>query len=87
MKQNVIDKRALEHILTDQKNEITGRREESLCHCKEERLVDLGSPQAQVVIGVRHCSREGWDVYYLKERSGECDIVVCNGNQVLQCNR
>lgn len=57
MKQNVIDKRALEHILTDQKNEITGRREESLCRRNEERLVDLGSPQAQVVIGVRRCGK------------------------------
>ena len=57
MKQNVIDKRALEHILTDQKNEITGRREEALCHRNEERLVDLGSPQAQVVIGVRRCGK------------------------------
>lgn len=34
---------------------------------------------------VRKCKNEGWDVYYLKERSGECDFVVCNGNKVLQC--
>ena len=25
------------------------------------------------------------DVYYLKDRSGECDCVVCNGSKVLQC--
>lgn len=31
------------------------------------------------------CKHEGWDVYYLKSRSGECDFVVCNGNKVLQC--
>lgn len=34
---------------------------------------------------IRKCKNEGWDVYYLKERSGECDFVVCNGNNVLQC--
>lgn len=34
---------------------------------------------------IRKCKCEGWDVYYLKDRSGECDFVVCNGNQVLQC--
>ena len=34
---------------------------------------------------VRKCKNEGWDVYYLSERSGECDFVVCNGNKVTQC--
>lgn len=34
---------------------------------------------------VRKCNCEGWDVYYLKDRSGECDFVVCDGNKVLQC--
>ncbi len=34
---------------------------------------------------IRKCNYEGWDVYYLKDRSGECDFVVCNGNKVLQC--
>lgn len=34
---------------------------------------------------VRKCQYEGWDIYYLKERSGECDFVVCDGNKVLQC--
>lgn len=34
---------------------------------------------------VRKCQHEGWDVYYLKERSAECDFIVCNGNRVLQC--
>lgn len=24
-------------------------------------------------------------MYYLKDRSGECDFVVCDGNRVLQC--
>ena len=27
---------------------------------------------------------EGWDVYYMIERSGKCDFVICNGDDVLQ---
>lgn len=34
---------------------------------------------------VRKCKNEGWDIYYLKNRSGECDFIVCDGNKVLQC--
>ena len=34
---------------------------------------------------IRRCKREGTDVYYLSERYGECDFIVCNGNKVLQC--
>ncbi len=33
----------------------------------------------------RKCKNEGWDIYYLSERSGECDFIICNGNNVLQC--
>lgn len=57
MKQGVIDKRNLEIILSDQKEEITRRQEEQLCPRREEQLVDLDSPQAQVVIGVRRCGK------------------------------
>lgn len=34
---------------------------------------------------IRRCKAKGWDVYYLKDRSGECDFVVCEQNKVLQC--
>ncbi len=34
---------------------------------------------------IRKSKQEGWDVYYLKDRSGECDFIVCDGNKVLQC--
>ncbi len=34
---------------------------------------------------IRKCSYKGWDIYYLKDRSGECDFVVCDGNRVMQC--
>lgn len=57
MKQTVIDKRRLEIILSDQKEEIESRQEEQLCPRREEQLIDLNSPQAQVVIGVRRCGK------------------------------
>lgn len=34
---------------------------------------------------IRKCQYEGWDIYYLKDRSGECNFVVCDGNKVRQC--
>ncbi len=33
----------------------------------------------------RKCQNEGWDIYYLSDRSGECDFIVCNGNKTTQC--
>lgn len=33
---------------------------------------------------LRQCKMKGLDVYYLNERYGECDFVVCKGNQVIQ---
>lgn len=33
---------------------------------------------------LRKCKMNGWDVYYLNERGGECDFLVCEGNNVLQ---
>lgn len=34
---------------------------------------------------IRKCKMEGRDIYYLKDRSGECDFVVCKGNRVEKC--
>lgn len=33
---------------------------------------------------IRKCKAEGLDVYYLNDRSGECDFVICKGNLVVQ---
>jgi len=33
---------------------------------------------------MRYCKANELDVYYLNERSGECDFVVCKNNKVLQ---
>ena len=53
----MIDKRTLEFILTDQQEELETRADEVLCHRQEERLVDINSTQAQVVIGVRRSGK------------------------------
>lgn len=52
-----MDKRILEQILTEQQEEIGLRSEERLCKRKESKLIDLDSPQAQVVIGVRRSGK------------------------------
>lgn len=52
-----IDKRTLEMILTDQQEELEARRKDPLCHRGEEKLIDLTSPQAQVVTGVRRSGK------------------------------
>ena len=33
---------------------------------------------------MRKCKMNGWDIYYLDERSGECDFIVCNGGNVIE---
>lgn len=33
---------------------------------------------------IRKCKLEGLDVYYLNDRYGECDFLVCEGNSVIQ---
>ena len=67
MKQIVIDKRTLEVILTDQKNEVETWTDEHLCHRNEESLIDLESPQAQVVIGVRRSGKSTLCMQTLEE--------------------
>lgn len=58
MAQNAeFDKRQLEFVLTDQQAELEIKRSEKYCSRIEERLIDLDSPQAQVVIGVRRSGK------------------------------
>ncbi len=59
MKEVIIDKRTLEVIFNDQKTEIDSWSDEFLCSRNEETLMDLESPQAQVVIGVRRSGGAG----------------------------
>lgn len=53
----MIDVRTLETILSDQMEELEARLRETLCHRPEESLVEINSPQAQVVIGVRRSGK------------------------------
>lgn len=52
-----MDKRILENILTDQTEELALKRHIHFCKREEENLIDLDSPQAQVVIGVRRSGK------------------------------
>ena len=51
------DKRKLEEILSDQKYEIELKSHKRFVARREESYIDLDSPQAQVVIGVRRCGK------------------------------
>ena len=53
----VLDKRVLEVILTDQQEELEAKHSETYCRRPEQDLIDMKSPQAQVVIGVRRCGK------------------------------
>ncbi len=53
--------------LQDQKQELASIDTKQLCRRKEERLFDLDSPLAQVVIGVRRCGKSTICVKVLKE--------------------
>lgn len=52
-----MDKRILETILSDQVEELALKRKMHFCKRREENLIDLQSPQAQVVIGVRRSGK------------------------------
>lgn len=52
-----MDKRLLENILADQAEELVQKQKIHFCKRKEEDLIDLDSPQAQVVIGVRRSGK------------------------------
>lgn len=53
----MINIRDLEQILGDQAEEIEIKRQKKFCRRMEQTLIDLDSPQAQVVIGVRRCGK------------------------------
>lgn len=52
-----MDKRQLEIILSDQAEELSLKKNLRFCKRKEEDYIDLDSPQAQVVIGVRRSGK------------------------------
>ncbi|MBD5230099.1 MAG: ATP-binding protein [Bacteroidales bacterium] len=52
-----MDKQILENILSDQREELELKKKLKFCKRKEEDNIDLHSPQAQVVIGVRRSGK------------------------------
>lgn len=52
-----VDVRQLEIVLREQQGELSIKRGEPLCHRAEEALIDLRSPQAQAVTGVRRSGK------------------------------
>lgn len=67
----MIDKRTLEFILADQQEELEARKQEMLCHRQEETLIELNSPQAQVVIGVRRSGKSTLCYQAMQSRGGK----------------
>lgn len=52
-----MDRRELERVLLDQKDDLDTLRNRSFCHRAEEHLIDVESNLAQVVIGVRRSGK------------------------------
>lgn len=52
-----MDKRTIENILSDQREELEAKSAMSFCRRMEEAMVDLLSTQAQVVVGVRRSGK------------------------------
>lgn len=52
-----MDKRELETIIEDQREELEAKKHLKFVHRVAEDLIDFDSPQAQVVIGVRRCGK------------------------------
>ena len=53
----MLDKRIIEQVLAEQQLELANLSSKALCARPEEQLVELDSDMAQVVIGVRRCSK------------------------------
>ncbi len=53
----MIDKRAITIVLQEQKQYLIDNAETKYCTRKEEAQVDINSPQAQIVMGVRRCGK------------------------------
>ena len=63
-----MDKRLLEAVISDQKEELEQKKNIRYCRRKEEECIELDSPQAQVVIGkLTVCS---W-------LQGKQDVEIC----------
>lgn len=82
----MIDKRTLEFILSDQQEEFAARAQEALCHRREESDLDLESPQAQVVIGVRRSGKSTLCYQAVKQCGGKCAYVDFDDEKLANIN-
>jgi len=73
-----MDKRALEIILTDQREDLEKKATEALCPREEEKLVELSSPLAQVVTGIRRCGKS--TLCYQVLADNDCKFAYVNFN-------
>lgn len=53
----MIDRKELEQTLIDQREELEHKKNKQFCRRMEQNLIELDSPLAQVVIGVRRCGK------------------------------
>lgn len=70
-----MDKGLLERILLDQQEDLERQREETYCHRAEEKMIDLDSNLAQVVIGVRRSGKSTL-CFNALEQAGVCYAYV-----------
>lgn len=71
----MVDKRIIEQVLSEQKEELAALEHVKLCSRKEEALVDLESNLAQVVIGVRRSGKSTLCYNVLKPYRNELAYV------------
>lgn len=71
----MIDKRDLEYILSEQQEDLELKRSEKFCKRIEESSIDLNSPQAQIVIGVRRSGKSTLCYQAMKNANVKCAYV------------
>jgi len=71
----MIDKRVIEQVVQEQKVELRGYAEEEYCTRREERLVDVDSKRAQVVVGVRRSGKSVLCYHILRQHEKEFAYV------------
>ncbi len=71
----MIEKRIIEQVILEQKEELQGYGEEQYCARREEALVDVDSKRAQVVVGVRRSGKSVLCYNILRQRQSEFAYV------------
>ncbi len=69
------EKRIITQVIQEQRLELQAYSEEGYCHRREERLVDVESKRAQVVVGVRRSGKSVLCYNVMKQHPGEFAYV------------